>query len=76
MGYMLQPMETATFATPGIHCTSCVANIDDALQELGGSIRTVSADLAGETVTVEYDPAVHDRAAIAAAIAAAGYPTV
>lgn len=68
-------MQTATFATPGIHCNSCVANIKDALEELGGGIGEVSADLPAETVTVEYDAAVHDRAVIAKAITAAGYAT-
>lgn len=67
-------METATFATPGIHCTSCVANIEDALGELQG-IGPVEADLPGETVTVSYDPALADRSSIAAAITSAGYPT-
>jgi len=68
-------MQTATFATPGIHCTSCVANIKDALEELGGGIGEVSADLPAETVTVEFDTSQHDRAAIAKVITAAGYAT-
>lgn len=67
-------METAIFATPGIHCTSCLANIEDALGDLQG-IGRVEADLPAETVSVSYDPGLADRAAIAAAITAAGYPT-
>jgi copper chaperone len=58
---------------PTVHCTACKLNIEESLEELAG-ISESSVDLDAKRVTVDYDEAVVDRAAITAAIEAAGYP--
>jgi Cu+-exporting ATPase len=53
-------------------CGSCVNRITRALRKLDGVIR-VSVDLRRETATVSREPALVSNAALAAAVADAGY---
>jgi Cu+-exporting ATPase len=67
-------IETIRFPITGMTCTSCVNRITRSLRKLDGVSR-VKIDLGRETATVERDPALVSDAAIAAAVAAAGYQT-
>jgi len=53
-------------------CGSCVNRITRAIRKLDG-IHRVSVDLGAETVTVRREPALVSNAALAAAVADAGY---
>jgi copper chaperone CopZ len=53
-------------------CGSCVNRITRALKRLDGVDR-VRVDLGRELVTIRHDPNVADDAALAAAVAGAGY---
>jgi Cu+-exporting ATPase len=66
-------MSTVTIPVPSVHCRACQLNIAEALEELAG-VRTTDVDLTTKQVTVTFDPATVDEAAIAAAIEDAGYP--
>jgi copper ion binding protein len=66
-------MSTITLAVPTVHCQACKLNIEEALEELAG-VSASDVDLAAKQVTVDFDPATVDPAAIGAAIADAGYP--
>lgn len=56
----------------GMTCTSCVNGITRAVQKLDGVTR-VRVDLRHETATIRREPALVSNAALAAAIAEAGY---
>ena len=64
---------TVTLAVPTVHCRSCQLNITESLEELPG-VAASSVDLDAKQVTVEFDPATVDAAAISATVEAAGYP--
>jgi len=65
-------IETIRFPVAGMTCTSCVNRITRALRKVDG-ISKVKVDLRGETVTVSREPAIVSDAAVALAVAAAGY---
>ncbi len=60
----------------GMHCAGCVATVERALLGKVPGVRSASVNLATQTALVEYDPQRTDLAAIAAAVAAAGYRLV
>ena len=64
--------ETIRFPVTGMTCGSCVVHIMKALQSLPG-VAAVKVDLRAETVTVRREPALVSSAALAAAVADAGY---
>ena len=66
------PVETIRFPVAGMTCGSCVNRITRALRKLDGVTR-VSVDLRRETATVSREPALVSNAALAAAVADAGY---
>jgi Cu+-exporting ATPase len=64
--------ETIRFPVSGMTCGSCVNHIMRAAGRLDGVTR-VTVDLRHETATVRREPALVSSAALAAALAAAGY---
>lgn len=50
-------MEKQTFHIPNISCGHCTMAIENELKELDG-VKSVSSDIAGKNVTVEYDAPV------------------
>lgn len=64
--------ETITFPIEGMTCTSCVSRITGALRKLDG-VRSARVDLATDTATVTFEPALVSTAAMAAAVCRAGY---
>jgi copper chaperone CopZ len=64
--------EAIRFPVAGMTCGSCVNRITRAVRRLDG-VTKVSVDLRGETATVRRDPALVSNAALAAAVADAGY---
>jgi len=67
-----RPVETIRFPVAGMTCSSCVNRITRAVRKLDGVTR-VAVDLGGETATVSREPALVSNAALAAAVAEAGY---
>ena len=65
-------VETIRFPVVGMTCGSCVNRITRALRKLDGVAR-VTVDLRRETATVSREPALVSNAALAAAVADAGY---
>jgi Cu+-exporting ATPase len=65
-------IETIRFPVAGMTCGSCVNRITRTLRKVDGVAR-VKVDLRGETATVGRDPGLVSNAALAAAIADAGY---
>ena len=65
-------MTTETIAVPEVHCGHCVSSIEGALRPLEGVSRA-AVDLESTSVTVTYDDAVIDHAAIVSAIEEQGY---
>jgi copper chaperone CopZ len=64
--------ETIRFQVAGMTCGSCVNRIMRSVQKLDGVTR-VRVDLRRETATVRREPALVSKAALAAAVEAAGY---
>jgi copper ion binding protein len=64
--------EVIRFPVAGMTCNSCVIGITKAVQKLEGVTR-VHVDLRHETATVRREPALVSNAALAAAVADAGY---
>lgn len=64
--------ESIRFPVRGMTCGSCVNRIMRAVRQVEG-VTKVSVDLRRETTTVRREPALVSNAALAAAIAAAGY---
>ncbi len=58
----------------GMHCASCVARVEGALEQLDGV--EASVNLATETASVRYDPARVSRRDLARAVESAGYEVV
>jgi Cu+-exporting ATPase len=65
-------VETIRFPVSGMTCASCVNRITSAVRKLDGVTR-VAVDLRRETATVSREPALVSNAALAAAVADAGY---
>jgi P-type Cu+ transporter len=65
-------IETIRFPVAGMTCGSCVNRITRTLRKVDG-VAKVKVDLRGETATVGRDPDLVSNAALAAAIADAGY---
>ncbi len=70
-GFGLAPVDTE-LAVSGMHCASCVGNIERALQAVDGVV-SATANLATESARVRYNPAATDVQALLSAIEAAGY---
>ena len=68
----MSEIETIRFPVAGMTCGSCVNRITRTLQKVDGVAR-VKVDLRHETATVGRDPDLVSNAALAAAIADAGY---
>ena len=66
-------MTEATLEAPDISCDHCIMSIEKAVTKLPG-VRFISGDPAGKRVTLEYDPAAADLAAIEHAMEEVGYP--
>jgi Cu+-exporting ATPase len=64
--------ETIRFPVAGMTCASCANRITRAVRRLPG-VTKVSVDLRRETATVRREPALVSDAALAAAVADAGY---
>lgn len=65
--------QSATFAIENMTCALCPVTVREAMKSVSG-VQSVSVDFENKTATVLFDPAVTDRAAIAAASTNAGYP--
>jgi Cu+-exporting ATPase len=65
-------IEAIRFPVSGMTCGSCVNRITSAVRKLDGVTR-VTVDLRRETATVSREPALVSNAALAAAVAEAGY---
>lgn len=65
-------LETIRFPVAGMTCGSCVNRITRAVRKLDGVTR-VDVDLRRERATVRREPALVSDAALAAAVADAGY---
>jgi Cu+-exporting ATPase len=65
-------VEEATLRIRGMHCASCVGDIEKALTREPGVLRA-EVSLATETASVEYVPSVTDLSAVREAIEARGY---
>ena len=70
-GYQV-PFQEASLAVGGMHCASCVANVEKAIKQVQGVV-DASVNLAIERATVKYLAKITDMAAIAGAIRKAGY---
>ncbi|MDR1573873.1 MAG: copper chaperone CopZ [Clostridiales Family XIII bacterium] len=68
-------METTTLKVEGMSCEHCVKAVTGAAGGLAG-VSKVAVDLAGGTVSLEYDPAVTPLAQIKAEIEDQGYDVV
>jgi Cu+-exporting ATPase len=64
--------EAVRFPVAGMTCNACVNRITRAVRRLDG-VSKVDVDLRHETATVRREPAMVTNAALAAAVAAAGY---
>lgn len=65
-------MTTETIAVPEIHCDHCRTSIEGALTPLDG-VGHATVDIDARQVTVDYDDAAIDRAALVRAIKDQGY---
>ena len=65
-------LETIRFPVAGMTCSSCVGHIEHAVRTVEG-VRRVRVDFRRETATVSREPALVSNAALAAAVAEAGY---
>jgi Cu+-exporting ATPase len=65
-------METIRFPVAGMTCASCINRITRSLRRLDG-VERIKVDLGHETVTVRRDRDRASDAALAAAVAEAGY---
>ena len=64
---------TQTFAVENMTCAVCPITVKKAMSRVDG-VQSVEANFAGKTVTVIFDPAFADTAAIAEASTLVGYP--
>ena len=72
MSEISSPVEAVRFPIAGMTCGSCVNRISKAVRRLVG-VTGVDVDLRHEAATVRREPALVSNAALAAAVAAAGY---
>lgn len=61
-----------TFRVPEVSCGHCKSSIETALQPLNG-VAQAEVDIDAKLVSVDFDDAVVDRAAVVRAIESAGY---
>ena len=61
-----------TFPISGMHCASCQATVQGALEQAPG-VRSAGVNLLTEQATVEFDPAATSPEALVAAVHATGY---
>jgi len=66
--------ETVTLDVPGMTCGTCPITVKYSLKKVPGVIQA-SADYAGKTATVTFDPDKTGVEALTAATAKAGYPS-
>ncbi|WP_100500667.1 heavy-metal-associated domain-containing protein [Geodermatophilus chilensis] len=67
--------ENVTLQVEGMTCTGCEQRLSKALRRVDG-VREATADHRTGQVRVRLDPAVTDRAAVAAQVHTAGYTVV
>ena len=67
-------LPTMVFAVDGMHCASCGLLIDDYVEDVPGVASSTTDVPSGRTVVTVAEGADVDPAAIADAIAEAGYP--
>ncbi len=67
-----EPVEAATLEVRGMHCASCVSNVERAIREVPG-VREAAVNLATEQAAITFDPGTTSAEALAAAITEAGY---
>jgi copper chaperone len=65
-------MESVELKIDGMTCSGCVNSIQNALYRQDGVNKAI-ADMENSLVTVEFDPAVIERAGLVRAIADAGF---
>jgi P-type Cu+ transporter len=65
-------MKNTTLRITGMHCASCAANTEAALQDIRG-VSKASVNIATEKASVEYDPAVTGEIELQKAIEKAGF---
>jgi Cu+-exporting ATPase len=65
-------IEIVSFPVEGMTCASCVNRITRFLQKVDG-VEDANVNLATESATIRFDPAVTDVASLAGAVEAAGY---
>jgi len=66
-------MAKVTLVAPDISCDHCIASIRKAVTKLPG-VQFLAGDPGRKQVSLEYDPAMAELAAIEQAMADAGYP--
>jgi Cu+-exporting ATPase len=66
---------TAEIRVGGMHCASCVANVEKSLQKVPGVV-LAGVNLATERATVEYDPERVGTSALEEAVRGAGYEVI
>lgn len=62
-----------TMSVKGMHCNGCANSVRVVLEEDVEGVQSARVDLAGEAVTVVYDPDVASLDAMAKAVDEAGY---
>jgi P-type Cu+ transporter len=65
-------IQTETYPIDGMHCASCVAHVEKALEKLDG-VDSVTVNLATETATIRYNPESARAGDFATAVEKAGY---
>lgn len=73
-GHALAAPNTVTLSVPAMSCASCPVTIKVALSRVPG-VSSVKSDLGKRQTTVAYDDARADLAALAKAMAEAGFPS-
>ena len=68
----IQPIEIVSFPVEGMTCASCVNRITRFLRKVDG-VEDANVNLAAETATVRFDPAVVSVGDLAGAVESAGY---
>ncbi len=68
-------MKQQRFQIQGMHCVSCVMNIDGALEDLPG-VKSATTHYARQVTEVKYDETCVTEADIIAAVQAAGYRAI
>ena len=68
-------MAKETLHIGGMHCAACVRRVEKGLSSLEG-VQSASVNLAAETASIEYDPAMVDVSAIETKVQQLGYEVV